>query len=67
MTDIQELYSRITGNPLDVTNKDINDLIADLRGKKRNFDQSAVPAKSPAKTKAAPKESGPALDFDIEL
>jgi hypothetical protein len=46
MTDIQELFNR---DPLSLTKQDRATITADLRKRRHNLNQAAIPAKSPAK------------------
>lgn len=61
MSTIAELYAR---DPFDLSNQDLDLIIADLRGKLRNFQTVGVPAKSAQRT---PPKSDPSLQLDIKL
>lgn len=61
MSTITELYSR---DPFDLTEQDLDAIIADLREKRKNFQIVGVPAKS---TQRTPPKSDPTLQLDIEL
>jgi hypothetical protein len=61
MSTITDLYSR---DPFDLTDRDLDAIIEDLREKRKNFKIVGVPAKSSQRT---PPKADPALQGEIEL
>ena len=61
MTDITELFSR---DPMKLTNENIDEIIEEMRAKRKLFESGAPAGKKKAPAK---KTTGGSLDLDIKL